>query len=446
MIGYFHGIIQGPMKKRTFLKLSSTLLTTAAIASCAQKPSPRKNWAGNIEYSSSDLYEPSNIDELRSMVTAHDHIKPQGTRHSFNTIADSNYGFIDATKLNQVISLDETNMTVTAQAGIRYGELCKYLQSKGYALHNLASLPHISVGGSIATATHGSGIKNGNLSTAVRSMKIMNASGEVIDVGSDMSVHLGALGVVTEVTLAVQPTYQVRQYVYQHLPMSALKDHFTEIMGAGYSVSLFTDWSKDINQVWVKKKEGEPDAPAELFGATAATKDLHPIESISAVNCTPQMGVPGPWHERLPHFKLDFTPSAGEELQAEYFVPLAKGYEAIEAVYGLREKITPLLQISEVRTIAGDTLLMSPMHGRDSLAIHFTWKKDWDGVRNVLPLIEAALAPFDVRPHWGKLFTLDPKILQGRYSEDLPKFLEQARKFDPNGKFVNDFLQKNLLS
>ena len=434
------------MKKRTFLKLSSTILTTAAIASCVQKPSPRKNWAGNIEFSSDNLYEPATIDELRSVIQGHDHIKGQGTCHSFNTIADSNYGFVRLSKMNRMVSLDEANKTVTVQAGIRYGELCKFLESKGYALHNLASLPHISVGGSIATATHGSGVKNRNLSSAVVGMKVMNAAGEVTDVGADMSVHLGALGIVTEVTLAIQPTYQVRQYVYQHLAFQNLKDHFIEVMSAGYSVSLFTDWSKDINQVWVKKKEGEPGAPSELFGAMAATKDLHPIESISAVNCTPQMGVPGPWHERLPHFKLDFTPSAGEELQAEYFVPLQRGYEAIAAVYALREKITPLLQISEVRTIAGDDLLMSPMHGRDTLAIHFTWKKDWDGVRQVLPQIEEALASYDARPHWGKLFTVDPKILQGRYSEDLPRFLEQANKFDPNRKFVNEFLQKNLFS
>jgi xylitol oxidase len=431
------------MNKRAFLKLSSTILTTAAIASCAQKPAPRKNWAGNVEYSSDNVYEPSTITELQAIIRDHDHIKAQGTCHSFNTIADSTHGFVRLTKLNRVVGLDKDNMTVTVQAGIRYGELCKFLEQNNCALHNLASLPHISVGGSIATATHGSGIKNRNLSSAVLGMKIINAAGEVIDVGRDTSVHLGALGIVTEVTLAIQPTYRVRQYVYQHLALSNLKDHFMEIMSAGYSVSLFTDWSKDINQVWVKKTEAEGDAPPELFGATPATKDLHPIESISAVNCTPQMGVPGPWHERLPHFKLDFTPSAGEELQAEYFVPFANGYEAIEAMYALRGKITPLLQISEVRTIAADDLLMSPMRNQDTLAIHFTWKKDWDGVRNVLPLIEQALAPYNVRPHWGKLFTLDPKVLQGRY-QDLNDFKQLMTRYDPKGKFRNEFLEKNL--
>ncbi len=440
------------MKKRTFLKLSSAILTTAAIApleSCEQKPS-RYNWAGNIRYLSDELHEPSTLEELSALIKKTNRIKGQGTGHSFNGIDNSTFAFVRLSKMNQVVALDETNMTVTIQAGMRYGELCKFLESKGYALHNLASLPHISVGGSIATATHGSGDKNGNLSTAVKGIKIMNAAGEVIDAGSDLNsaiVHLGALGIVTEVTLAIQPTFQVRQYVYQYLPMSDLKDHFDEIFTSGYSVSLFTDWSKDtINQVWVKKRvtpEDPADAPASLFGAKAATKDLHPIETISAVNCTPQLGVAGPWHERLPHFKLDFTPSAGEELQAEYFVPRANAYDAIAAVYALRDKVNPLIQISEVRSIAADNLLMSPCREQDSIAIHFTWKKDWEGVRKVLPLIEGALSSYNVRPHWGKLFSLEPNVLQGRY-KGLAEFKELRKRFDPNGKFQNEFLERNL--
>lgn len=437
------------MKKRTFLKLSSAILTTAAIApleSCESKR-VRRNWAGNITYQSDKLYEPATVDELRDLIIKTSKIRGQGTSHSFNGIDNSTHGFVRLLKMNQVVSLDETNMTVTVQAGMRYGELGRYLEAKGYALHNLASLPHISVAGAIATSTHGSGDGNGSLSTAVRGMKIMNASGEIVDVGTDVAattVHLGALGIVTEVTLAIQPTFQVRQYVYQYLPMSVLKDHFNDIFSSGYSVSLFFDWaSENINQVWVKKRvtaDDPGDAPAELFGAKVASKDLHPIESISAVNCTPQMGVAGPWHERLPHFKLDFTPSAGEELQAEYFVPRANAYDAIAAVYALREKVNPLIQISEVRSIAADNLLMSPFRGQDSIAIHFTWKKDWEGVKSVLPLIENALAPYSVRPHWGKLFTLDPSVLKSRYSS-LAEFKTLVSRFDPEGKFRNEFLE-----
>lgn len=437
------------MKKRTFLKLSSALLTSAAIAplaSCDPK-TPRRNWAGNITYLSDNLHEPSTLDELKAIIIANDRIKGQGTNHSFNGIDNSTFGFVKLTKMNKVVSLDETNMTVTVEAGMRYGELCRYLEPKGYALHNLASLPHISVAGAIATSTHGSGDGNGSLSTAVRGMKIMMANGEIVEVGEDLSaatVHLGALGIIAEVTLAMQPSFQVRQYVYQHLPMQNLKDNFDAIFSSGYSVSLFFDWAtENINQVWVKKRvtpEDPADAPAELFGAKLATKDLHPIESISAVNCTPQMGVAGPWHERLPHFKLDFTPSAGEELQAEYFVPRRNAYAAIQAVYELRDKVNPLIQISEVRSIAADDLLMSPFRNQDSIAIHFTWKKDWEKVKEVLPLIESALAPLDLKPHWGKLSVMD---YREKY-DGLKEFQALVKKYDPNGKFKNEFLERTI--
>ncbi len=441
------------MKKRTFLKLSSAILTTAIIApleSCETKSStPRTNWAGNLNYSSDELHEPASIEELRELVLNSSKLKVQGTCHSFNTIADSKNAFVKLSKLNQVISLDEQAMTVTVQAGMRYGELGKYLEAKGYALHNLASLPHISIVGAVATATHGSGDRNGNLSTAIRGLKFMNPKGEIVDAGPDLNalvVNLGALGIVTEITLAIQPTFQVQQQVFQYLPMNMLKEHFEEIFSSGYSVSLFTDWSDDtIDQVWVKKRADEIKTPplAELFGAKAATRDLHPIESISAVNCTPQLDVPGPWHERLPHFKLDFTPSSGQELQAEYFVPRANGFEAIAAVHALREKVNPLIQISEVRSIAGDDLLMSPCRNQDSIAIHFTWKQDWDGVSKVLPLIEEALAPFNVRPHWAKLFTIDPKVLQSRY-ETMEEFRALRDRYDPEKKFNNEFLDKYI--
>lgn len=440
------------MKKRTFLKLSSALITTAAVApleSCVTQPSShRTNWAGNLTYSSDELHEPATIDELAALVKQASKIKVQGTCHSFNTIADSRAGFVKLGKLNQVVSLDETNMTVTVQSGMRYGELGRYLESKGYALHNLASLPHISIAGAVATSTHGSGDRNGSLASAVRGLRIMKSNGELVDVGEDLAgtvVNLGATGIVTEVTLAIQPTFQVRQRVFQYMPMASLQEHFDEVFSAGYSVSLFTDWSDDtIDQVWVKQLASQPDIGAvEWFGAKPATRDLHPIESISAVNCTPQLGVVGPWHERLPHFKMDFTPSSGEELQAEYFVPRKFGYDAIMAVHNLRARVNPLIQISEVRSIAGDQLLMSPFRNQDSIAIHFTWKKDWEGVRQVLPLIEGALAPYGVRPHWAKLFTIDPSVLKSRY-ETMEEFKNLMKKYDPEGKFVNEFLSKYI--
>jgi xylitol oxidase len=339
--------------------------------------------------------------------------------------------------MDQVVVLDPKARTVTVEAGVTYGQLGPYLHERGFALHNLASLPHISIAGACATATHGSGVKNGNLATAVSALELVTAGGDVRTLVRDRDgptfagavVHLGALGVVTRIALDIQPTFLMRQVVYENLPMAALRDHFDAIVSSGYSVSLFTDWQGGrINEFWIKRRipEGAGAARAaepEFFGATLATRDLHPIAELSAENCTEQRGVPGPWHERLPHFRMGFTPSSGKELQAEYFVPLRNAVEAIFAVERLRDQVSPHLQISELRTTAGDELWMSPCCRQPSLAIHFTWKPDWDAVRKLLPVIERELAPFRPRPHWGKILTLAPAQLQARY-EELPEFKE----------------------
>ena len=401
------------------------------------------------------MHRLTSLEQVRKFVKEHDSLKVLGTRHCFNGIADSTHALISLKPMDQVVALDPKARTVTVEAGMSYGQLCPYLHEKGFALHNLASLPHISIAGACATATHGSGIKNGNLATAVSALELVTADGEVLTLSREKDgdtflgavVNLGALGVVTKVTLDVQPTFMMRQDVYEDLPLAQLTDHFESIMSSGYSVSLFTDWQNQrINEVWIKRRVEKGDArPAkpEFHGARLATRNLHPIAELSAENCTEQMGVPGPWYERLPHFRMGFTPSSGKELQSEYFVPRQDAVEAILAIERLRDRVSPHLLISELRTVDADRLWMSPCYKRPSLAIHFTWKPDWDSVRKLLPLIEKELAPFKVRPHWGKLFTLEPAQLQSRY-EKLADFKDLLKEHDPHGKFRNEFLSRIL--
>jgi xylitol oxidase len=388
-------------------------------------------------------------------VTRSTKVKALGTRHSFNGIADSTQDIVSLAHCDRVLALDRENRTVTVQAGIRYGQLARALHAEGFALHNLASLPHISVAGACATATHGSGVNNGNLATAVRALEMVIANGEIVvlsrtndaEIFPGAVVGLGALGVVTQMTLDIVPTFAVRQDIYENLPMTQLDAHFDEIFSSAYSVSLFTDWrSATINQLWLKSLVTASEVAAaapERFGATLATAPRHPLDGISAENCTEQRGVPGPWHERLPHFRMDFTPSVGEELQTEYLVPYRYGRAALRALYDLRAQIAPLLQISEIRTVAADDLWMSPCYQQPCVALHFTWLKDWSGVQNTLPEIEAALAPFEARPHWGKLFTTSQSHLRSLYTK-LPDFQQLLHTYDPNGKFRNPFLE-NLL-
>ena len=445
------------MNKRTFMKLSAAAMASPYLGRALSWAGMEKlhNWAGNIEYSTDNLFTATSLDQVQQSVKKNSKLKALGTRHCFNNIADSKDAFISLKPMDKVIALDAAKRTVTVSSGITYGQLCPYLDEKGFALHNLASLPHISIAGACSTATHGSGEKNGNLSTAVSAFEMVAADGSVVNLSREHDgetfngavVGLGALGVITKITLDVQPAFQMRQYVYEDLPFAELKDHFDAIESSGYSVSLFTDWQKQrVNEVWIKSRleAGQEFHPtAEFFGAKLATRNLHPIKELSAENCTEQMGVSGPWYERLPHFRMGFTPSAGKELQAEYFVPRKHAVEAILAVERLHDQVSPVLFITEIRTIAADKLWMSPCYERDCVTIHFTWKPDWPAVSKLLPVIERELAPFDACPHWGKLFTTSPNELK-RVHQKMPQFIELSKKFDPQGKFRNQFLDQNL--
>ena len=443
------------MDKRTFLKTSSILLTGSMLSnlmSC-KKADPRANWAGNLTYSTDNLHIPKNVEELQEAIKKCKKVRALGTKHCFNTIADSKENQISTEAFNKIIGLDKEKNTVTVEAGIKYGEMCKYLDDNGFALHNLASLPHISVAGACATSTHGSGIKNGSLATAVSAIEFVNGKGEVVSLSREKDgeefgaavVNVGALGIATRITLDVQPTFKMKQVVYQNLPMSALEKNFEAIMSGGYSVSLFTDWrNKNVSEVWVKSKaEDMKEVAPEFYGAKLATKNLHPIEALDPVNCTDQMGVEGPWYERMPHFKMGFTPSSGKELQSEYFVAFEHAYEGFMAIEKLNEKVAPHLFITEVRAIAADELPMSPFYKKTCVAFHFTWKQEVEAVMALLPEIEEALAPFAPRPHWGKIFTLKPAVLQSRI-EKLADFKKIMEKHDPEGKFRNEFIDTNL--
>lgn len=452
------------MDRRTFLNTSAALaggvsLARAAACAPATRPAaavPLTNWAGNLRYSTGNVHHPRSVEQVQQVVKQCDKLRALGTRHSFNTIADSNLNLVSMRALNKVVSLDRGANTVTVEAGMKYGELCGYLHENGYALHNLASLPHISIAGACATATHGSGVKNGNLATSVAAIEFVDATGEVIqlsrrDDGEQFLgavVGLGALGVVTKVTLELEPTFDVQQVVYLDMPMQELARDFDAIMSSGYSVSLFTNWkNKNINEVWVKARVAAGSAttaPAsEFHGARAATRNMHPVAEQSAEPCTEQMGVPGPWCDRLPHFKMGFTPSTGAELQAEYFVPMEHAYDAMMAIETLHDQLTPHLFISEIRTVAADDLWMSPCSHKACVAFHTTWKPEWEAVSRLLPLLEQQLSPFAPTPHWAKLFTLSPAVLQTRYAR-LADFRRLVDRYDPAGKFRNEFLSRNI--
>jgi alditol oxidase len=412
------------------------------------------NWAGNVAFSAEVVNRPASVDEVQAVVAAAAaagrHVHAAGSRHSFSTVADVAAGgdLVSTADLDRVVAIDRDAMTVTVEGGIRYGELSARLHAEGLALHNLPSLPHITVAGAVATATHGSGSANGNLATAVRAVELVLADGTLLVLTPDdprfggAVVNLGALGVVVRLTLAVEPTFEVAQTLYRDLPFDVVAAQLEAVMGAAYSVSLFTDYQREVfQQVWWKGRVGtDGDAPDEFLGTRPATVALHPVESVSAECCTEQLGVPGPWADRLPHFRLGFEPSSGDELQSEYFVDRADGAAALRAVLARREALAPVIMIGEIRTMSADEQWLSTAHGRDTVALHFTWINDPSSVMAVLPVLEEALAPFGARPHWGKLTAMPPEQVRDLYQR-WPDFAALRATLDPVGTFLNPYLR-----
>ena len=405
-----------------------------------------RNWSGNVAYSTDVLHRPTGVDQLQRLVADATRIHALGTGHTFNTITDTDGELVTLADLEPVIAIDPAARTVTAAAGLRFGELSSALDDAGWALHNLGSLPHISLAGACATGTHGSGNANRCLAAAAVGAELVQADGSLVSVdASDPAfpgsvLALGALGIVTSLTLAIEPAFAVRQDVWLDAPFPAVLDRFDEIMAAGYSVSLFTGFGRPdvIDKIWIKTRTDAPLADGREWGARPAPAAQHPISGQEPSAATQQLGVPGPWHARLPHFRLEFTPSAGEEQQSEYLVPRPHGAAALAALRGL--DLRAALQVCEVRTVAADSLWLSPCRDRDTVGLHFTWVDDDELVGAAVRAVEAALEPFDPRPHWGKVFTIDPRP----HYPKLAEFRSLIDRHDPNHKFGNAFLDRHV--
>ncbi|MBG6085229.1 FAD-binding protein [Zhihengliuella flava] len=413
--------------------------------------SSKTNWAGNLTYAARRIVRPESRAELAEILSGDEPLRVVGSRHSFNTISDTPGTLIATDGLPAEIEVDAAAGVVRVGGGVRYGDLARELVAQGYALPNLASLPHISVAGAIATGTHGSGDRLGALTTSVRALTILTPTGQERHFARDdpdfggAVVHLGALGVVVQVELEIEPAYDVVQCVYDGLDLQVVADRLDEITASATSVSIFSDWgSGRAGQIWTKHRADAGESPAgELLprlGAVLADGPRHPVPGGDARASTEQGGIAGSWADRLPHFRLEFTPSNGAELQSEYFVDRSDAPAAIAALRSLGEQIAPLLQISEIRTVRGDDLWLSPAVGRDTVAFHFTWVPDQPAVEALLRQMEAVL-PASTRPHWGKLWQYEPARVTELF-ERWDDFAALRAECDPERKLVNDFLAR----
>lgn len=404
------------------------------------------NWAKHVAFGAASMHFPRTVADVQEIVRSSAKVRAVGARHSFNAIADTTGALISLRALERRIDIDAQARTVTVDGGITYAELCPVLDAAGWALFNIASCPDFTVVGAVSTAIHGSGNANRNLAASVRALAIVTASGELRRFSrgdTDFAgavVALGALGVVIEMTLDLVPRFEMCQDVFHALPFERVADNFEALMGSAYSVSLFSQWTGGVvDQAWVKRLAGATPPAADFFGGRPAPADCSPVMGRDALGTTAQMGVPGPWYDRLPHARIGALAQVGTEVQSEYFLPRADAAAALRAIKAVQGTLQPVLVVSEVRTVAEDELWLSMNYRQDSVAFHFSWVRAWPAVEATLRVLEEALAPFAPRPHWGKLFVMDAAAVQDRYPR-LGDFRALARRLDPDGKFRNAFL------
>lgn len=404
------------------------------------------NWGGNHTYRASEVTAPTSIEDVSAIVRSSDQVAVIATRHSFNAIGDA-ATIVDLSAIDEPIAVDDDSGTVSVSPAITYAQLSCELAAHGRALHNLASLPHISVGGAIATGTHGSGSQLGNLATAVRSVDLLLATGDVSTFDQSdpdfdgVVVGLGALGLVTRVVLQTEPDYDVTQTVYDGLDWQTLTDEFDAVLAAANSVSVFTRWGDAVGEMWCKQRDDDPTPDSfDLGSLSPAEGPRHPIPGAAAEACTEQLGRSGPWWERLPHFRADSTPSSGDEIQAEFFVDRADSVRAIAAMRSIGGRLDDVLLVSEIRTVAADRLWMSPHHGRASTGFHFTFRMDPDAVQTAVDAIADAVHECAPRFHPSKALPTGWRI----ESPHLGDFLELKHRLDPTGRFTTDWFRTHI--
>ncbi|WP_370107515.1 FAD-binding protein [Nocardioides sp.] len=411
------------------------------------------NWAENRQLTPREIVSPCSIDELRHTVAAADAVGVIGITHSFTDVFNDRGTLVRLDQMPRDVVIDDERGTAVVAAGVAYSELAQILHARGWAVANLPSLPHVTVGGAVSTGTHGSGVRLRGLADSVQAVRYVIGNGEMRLFSRTQDretfygsvVALGALGVAVDYTIALIPSFEVSQSVLTDLTVDDLERDVADMLASAYSVSVFTDWSENTS-VFLKESSGATDRRgkgARWVGGVLAESQVPHVPGETTDGMTPQLAEPGPWFERLPHLLASAILAARTELQSEYFVPAEAGESAIRALRGRAQEFSGCLQVSEVRAVRADEHWLSPAYGRDTISLHFTWRWDPAAVTEVIPVVEETLRPFNPRPHWAKLHELAPEYLAGEYPQ-LGRFHDLVSEVDPIGKFRSPLVARLL--
>jgi FAD/FMN-containing dehydrogenase len=402
---------------------------------------PWTNWVGNQSFTPARIASPRSEDELATLVRqaagAGMHVRVAGAGHSFTPVAQTDGLLIEMAQLTGVTATDPVRRRVTVRAGTPIHDLYQPLWDAGLALRNQGDIDTQQIAGAVATATHGSGISNGSLSTVVRGVRLVCADGSIREIGEQdprllraAQVSIGTLGAVSELELAVTDAYRLTEEVGLWRWEDVL-ERFDELVRGHRHFGFFWMPTEESGALYNLQRHGE-----ETFADRCYVKlfDEAPPDR-------PDSARPGRRTDRCYRiYPMVYSPNFHE---LEYFVALEHGREALEAMRELMlasqpDAIYPL----EVRTVGPDDAYLSPSQGTATTVISVSGTPGtdyWAYLRSV----DALLAPYRPRVHWGKLHFLTPEQLHERYPE-AAEFIAVRRELDPEGVFLNDHLRPLL--
>lgn len=425
-----------------------------------------RNWAGNQVCVPDGVVQPSSVDEVASFVRrAHDggrRVKVIGAGHSFTGVAMTNGSMLSLDRLGRVLDVDPATGQVRVEAGIRLHRLNEELAGVGLAMPNLGDIDRQSIAGAMSTATHGTGLAFGNVATTVVAMQLVTGAGEVVrcsaderpDVWRTARVGIGALGIVTEVTLQCVPAFNLHAHEAIE-PLADVLDDFTAFIASTDHVELYCMPGARRCQT---KRNTRTDAPARPQPRLAYVRDKWIGENLGfGVVCRVGRRFPS----LAPKVASLVTAAAAERelvdrsdkvfcsprrvkfVEMEYGIPIDAVPDAVRRVGDVARTLgfPPLFPI-EVRASAGDDIALSTAHGRTSgwIAVHQYRGAPYEAYFRA---VEAIMDDYHGRPHWGKLHYQTATTLRRRYPR-WDDFAELRARLDPRGVFRNDELDRIL--
>lgn len=422
-----------------------------------------RNWAGNVQFTAQSFIQPENETEIAAALLKSEQLRVVGTGHSWSTICTTNQNLLNLDRYNKVLQVDKEKLQVTVQPGIKLWQLNEYIDKQGLALKNLGSIARQSLAGAISTATHGTGIGFQILASQIEKFKLIKPDGDILEIHSEKDkdlfnlsiVNLGALGVISEMTINVVPAYQLHDRTYV-APLQEVIDNLDELVEETDHFKLW--WFPHVDQAVVYRYTRTQQAANDSrlrqwlmdeFLSVNVYRLLLKAGNINRdwrrnINRTLVKKFIQPLNRIEKSYKVFnvLEPPIHREVEWAFDISVAKELlrEYTSFINASKHRIN---FIQEIRFTKADEYALSPCYGRNTMWLG-AYNADNFGWEELMSDFESLAIKYKGRPHWGKEFNVSATYLQQQYP-NFKKFTTLREQFDPTGKLLNDFTKRLFL-